>query len=155
MIDRPVYYVDSSVVGGSFDREFREPTRTFWQQAKAKRFAVLLSALVGKELAGAPEIVKRFYQTEVRQTASVVDITEEMVELANAYVAAGAVPSTYRDDAIHVAAATVSRAWAVVSWNFKHLVNIRRENIFNSVNILHGYRAIRIISPMEVIEDEG
>jgi predicted thioesterase len=83
-----------------------------------------------------------------------MDISEEMLDLAKAYVDSGAVSVGYQDDAIHVAAATISRVWAVVSWNFKHLVNIRRENIFNSVNVLHGYPSIRIISPLEVIEDE-
>ena len=83
--------------------------------------------------------------------SSEVRYSNEIEELADAHVNAGVVSVGYRDDAMHVAAATVGGARAVVSWNFGHLVNIKREDGFNSVNILHGYPPIRIISPWEVI----
>jgi hypothetical protein len=38
-----------------------------------------------------------------------------------------------------------------VSWNFKHLVNIRREDGFNAVNVLRGRPQVRIVSPKEII----
>ncbi len=56
-----------------------------------------------------------------------------------------------RDDARHVATATVHGVRLVVSWNFRHLVNVRREDGFNAVNLLHGWPAIRIVSPKEII----
>jgi hypothetical protein len=47
--------------------------------------------------------------------------------------------------------ATVHGVRLIVSWNFKHLVNVRREDGFNAVNILHGWPPVRIISPKEII----
>ena len=61
------------------------------------------------------------------------------------------VSSKYEDDARHVAACTVSRADLLVSWNFRHLVNVQRETAFNGVNLLQGYAAIRIVNPLEII----
>lgn len=57
----------------------------------------------------------------------------------------------YTDDARHVAACTVSKIDYLVSWNFRHLVNVQRETGFNAVNLLQGYRTIRIVNPLELI----
>jgi hypothetical protein len=50
-----------------------------------------------------------------------------------------------------VAAATVHRVDYIASWNFQHMVNVRREAAFNAVNLLQGYGSIRILSPLELI----
>jgi len=53
-----------------------------------------------------------------------------------------------------VAAATVARADAIVSWNFKHIVRLDRIRGFNAVNLMQGYGIITIVSPKEVNIDE-
>lgn len=150
----PVVYVDTSVIGGVLDEEFHEATGAFWDQAQSGKIRVVISPLVGREVAGAPENVRRFFDETVLAVADVVELTPEMQKLAEAYLHAEAVSPKYRDDALHVAAATLSPARVLVSWNFSHLVNIRREDIFNATNLLNGYPPIRIISPLEVIERE-
>ncbi len=60
-----------------------------------------------------------------------------------------------RVDALHVALASVAQAEVLVSWNFKHLVQLRRIRGFHAVNVLHGYPLLEIRSPREVIDDEG
>ena len=82
-------------------------------------------------------------------SAEEVDITSEMLRLQQAYLEAGVVTSRSAEDAMHVAAATVSGADAIVSWNFRHIVNIQKALAFNGVNMIQGYRPIQIISPME------
>ena len=52
----------------------------------------------------------------------------------------------------------VHRVSHLVSWNFKHLVNIEREKGFNAVNLLQGYPAVRIVAPTFLIhghEEKG
>jgi len=39
----------------------------------------------------------------------------------------------------------------VVSWNFKHLVNVRQEDGFNAADALHGWPPVRNVSPTEII----
>ena len=78
-------------------------------------------------------------------------MTDESEKLARAYVAAGVVSPNYADDARHVAIATIEQVGLVVSWNFRHLANHRRETGFNAVNRLQGYRPVRILTPMELI----
>ena len=78
---------------------------------------------------------------------------DEAESLAQAYVAAGVVTAKYADDARHVAIATVQGIAVIVSWNFHHLANLRREAGFNAVNLLQGYPQVRILSPLELIHE--
>ena len=69
-------------------------------------------------------------------------------------LAAGVVTPRFVDDALHVAMASVHGIRLIVSWNFKHLVNVRREDGLNAVNLLEGGPPIRIVSPKEIIYAE-
>jgi hypothetical protein len=78
-------------------------------------------------------------------------LTDEIEDLAEAYLLAGVVSGKYADDARHVALCTVHRVDHLVSWNFKHLVNVRRSAGFNAVNLLQGYATTSIVNPKELI----
>ena len=80
-----------------------------------------------------------------------LELTNRAEELAIAYVDSGIVTSKYVDDARHVAIATTHGIGVLVSWNFRHLANYRRESGFNQVNLENGYPAVRIISPLELV----
>jgi predicted nucleic acid-binding protein len=144
-------YVDSSVIGGYYDDEFQEATRTLWKQMEQGRFRFIASVLLQQEIEGAPVRVRRLMEQTFSQSESILPITSEAVSLAWAYLEHKVVPATYADDARHVAIAVVHRVTVIVSWNFKHLVNLRREAGFNSINILLGYPSVRIVSPLELI----
>jgi hypothetical protein len=55
---------------------------------------------------------------------------------------------------IHIATATVHKIDLLISWNFKHIVNIERIRGYNSINIKNGYQAIEIRSPKDLISHE-
>ena len=57
-------------------------------------------------------------------------------------------------DAQHIALASVVRADVLVSWNFKHIVNLNRIRLYNSVNMKLGYPLIDIRSPREVLNEK-
>ncbi|MCG3195791.1 MAG: hypothetical protein GHCLOJNM_00259 [bacterium] len=78
----------------------------------------------------------------------------EIQELARLYIASEALPPRSFDDATHIAYATVSGVDAVVSWNFRHMANMRRESLIQAVNLRQGFtKGMRIITPMEVLSD--
>jgi hypothetical protein len=70
--------------------------------------------------------------------------------LAEKYITAGAFTETMFNDAVHVAAATLTRQDVLVSWNFRHLVNRRRRAVVCGVNATEGLPAIDILSPPEL-----
>jgi len=59
-----------------------------------------------------------------------------------------------RSDALHVALATIGRVDVMVSWNFRHIVNLGRIRMFNAVNLEQGYGLIEIRTPREVLSGE-
>ncbi len=143
-------YLDTSVIGGYHDAEFMADTRALWRLREAGRFHFVTSQLVFQEIAGAPERVREL----MRATFTPGDVLEraaEAEELAQAYLAQKVVPLDYDDDARHVAICTVARIEYLVSCNFKHLANVRRETGFNAVNVLQGYRPVRIVAPTFLI----
>jgi hypothetical protein len=79
---------------------------------------------------------------------------EDSDTLAEQYIATGVVGKASFDDCRHIALATLAHADALVSWNFKHIVNLNRIHGYNGVNMLHGYPTIEIRTPDEVINDE-
>jgi len=146
-------YADTSVFGGVFDEEFALPSRAFFEQVRAYRFELISSALVVDELAEAPVQVSEFLQG-LAGHVQIHSIPGEAVELRNAYLAAGVVGRASRDDAQHVALATILDCWTIVSWNFRHIVHAQKIPLYNGVNKAHGYREIAIHTPQEVIEYE-
>nr|VFJ43411.1 MAG: hypothetical protein BECKFM1743A_GA0114220_100085 [Candidatus Kentron sp. FM]VFJ43857.1 MAG: hypothetical protein BECKFM1743C_GA0114222_100047 [Candidatus Kentron sp. FM]VFK05768.1 MAG: hypothetical protein BECKFM1743B_GA0114221_1000424 [Candidatus Kentron sp. FM] len=47
-----------------------------------------------------------------------------------------------------------SGAAVLVSWNFKHIVNLERIHGYNAVNLKQGYSMIEIRTPLEVLHYE-
>jgi hypothetical protein len=83
-----------------------------------------------------------------------MQLDAEARELAEGYIAAGVLTPRMRADAQHIAIATVGRVDVVVSWNFKHIVNLQRIQGYNSVNLRKGYPMVEIRTPREVLSDE-
>jgi len=71
------------------------------------------------------------------------------------YIKENVVGKTSREDCIHIALATINRADVLVSWNFKHIVNLSRIRGYNSVNLKTGYPTIEIRSPLDLIDYEN
>lgn len=67
------------------------------------------------------------------------------------YLKTKIIPKKYRDDWRHIAVAVVNDADVIVSWNCRHMANIEKKRMFNTVNLLLGYRQVDIVTPMEVI----
>jgi hypothetical protein len=78
-----------------------------------------------------------------------LEITDEAIDLATDYINEKVVGKTSFADCLHIAIATISRADFLISWNFKHIVNIERIRGYNSINIKKGYKQLEIRSPRE------
>ena len=143
-------YVDTSVFGGTQDEEFADASLRFFRDVARGRFVVLISAETLRELQGAPPNVRETLTRIPAESLEATPVTAEVEELADAYVAAGVLGDRYRADALHVAAASVARADLIVSWNFRHIVNLDRIRMYNGVNAIHGYSPIEIRSPLDL-----
>ncbi len=109
-------YLDTSVIGGYFDPEFRADTRALWRLRDAGYFQFVSSQLVFQEIAGAPEWVRQLMR-DTFDPRQVLERSAEVEELARDYLAQRIVPADYEDDARHVAICTVARIAHLVSWS--------------------------------------
>jgi len=82
-------------------------------------------------------------------------VNEEIIRLARIYVSDKIFPVNKIEDAIHAAAATVFEMDALISWNLKHLSNLKKMEMINGINMKEGYvKRLELITPMEVSDEE-
>ena len=142
-------YIDTSVFGGYYDEEFAEHTIPLFNRLKNNEFKLLFSSVTQDELNEAPERVKDLVKGLKKEWTEFLDLNDEATELATEYINEGVVGPISFADCLHIALATINRADYLISWNFKHIVNVDRIRGYNSINIKKGYKQLEIRSPRE------
>ena len=148
------FYFDTSVFGGVFDKEFEEDTLQLFERLKVGGIICVYSDLTENELLNAPQIVKLHFSSLPQQFMEYLKIDAEAINLAKQYIEKNVVGKTSYEDCLHIAMATIHKADILVSWNFKHIVNVYRIRGYNSVNLKNGYIQLEIRSPKEIIDYE-
>ena len=142
-------YIDTSVFGGYFDEEFMEHTIPLFNRIHSGEFIILYSTVTQEELEYAPEKIQNLVREIKVEQTEFIETTDEAIDLASEYVSEKVVGKTSFADCLHIALATINRADFLISWNFKHIVNIERIRGYNSINIKKGYKQLEIRSPRE------
>ena len=144
-------YIDTSVVGGFFDDEFKEPTQLLFKRLENNEVKFVISDLLELELIQAPKHVSELLLKYPGNRFERIELTEETMSLADKYIAGKVVGQTSLEDCRHIALATINRVDVLASWNFKHIVNLDRIKGYNSVNLKQGYPIIEIRTPQELV----
>lgn len=144
-------YIDTSVVGGYFDEEFKEATIKLFERLNNNEIIFVVSDLLDLELINAPQQVREHLLKYSADKFQRVELTEEAIKLADAYVIEKVVGQTSLEDCRHIAMATIHKVDVLASWNFKHIVNLDRIKGYNSVNLRLGYSMIEIRSPKDLV----
>jgi len=147
-------YLDTSAIGGYYDAEFMADTRELWRLMERGAYRFYTSRVALNELRGAPLAVRELSARTFADATRILDVSPEAFALARAYLTAGVVPARFSDDAAHVAVATCAGISLIASWNFKHLASFHRNERFNTVNLLHGWPAIRIVTPSVLLNPD-
>ena len=145
-------YIDTSVVGGFYDKEFDEGTKSFFKRVENSEVILVVSELLLAELLRAPERVRNHLNKYSKTQIEIVELTEESKLLADQYIAEKVVGATSKADCQHIAIATINKVDVLVSWNFKHIVNLKRIRGYNSVNLKNNYPMLEIRTPLEILE---
>jgi predicted nucleic acid-binding protein len=147
-------YVDTSVIGGCLDEEFAAESLALIERARRGEIVLVVSEVTELELTGARPEVRAVLEELPSECIERVELTPDATALAGQYIAAGVVSPKMRADARHIGIATVNRVDVLASWNFKHIVNLRRVHGYNSINLREGYSLLEIRSPRELINDD-
>ena len=151
---KPRLYFDTSVFGGVYDEEFEEISILLFEKVRLGDIICVYSDLSETELENAPQRVKDFFTDLPKEYTSKVEVTLEAFELAQKYLDEKVVGHTSADDCRHIATATINKVDYLISWNFKHIVNVFRIRGYNSINIRFGYSQLDIRSPKEIVNNE-
>ena len=149
-------YLDTSVIShlDAPDVPDREAdTKRLWERVKAGEFEVFISPVDVLELDACPE-PKRSALAKWLQSIpyTLLQQTDEVLELAAQYLKAGILPKKSTRDRLHIAYACVYNCDMIVSWNFEHMVNYKTISGVKGANALAGYKEMPIYSPTMLIE---
>jgi hypothetical protein len=144
-------YIDTSVVGGYYDEEFKEDTVKLFERFENDEIIFVVSDLLDLELLDAPQKVKELLLKYSPDKFERIELTEEAVKLADTYIKEKVVGPTNITDWRHIALATINKVDVLSSWNFKHIVNLDKIKGYNSVNLRLGYMIVEIRSPKDLI----
>jgi hypothetical protein len=151
---RPRIFIDTSVIGGCLDDEFDFTSRLLFSEFREGRAVAVVSSLTLEELDLAPPEVKALLPELPEGSVEYVDLDDDAARLADNYVADGVVGQGSLADARQVAIATVNKVDVIVSWNFRHIVNLGRIRLFTATNLKHGLATPEIRSPLEVLSQD-
>ena len=152
-------YIETSVwgmVAPGQSPALQEPTLEFLDACTARQHQPYISAVVADELRRADEAVRKI--TIARLGAidpTVLELTPRSEALAERFVREGILSARRLDDARHVACALAHELELLVSWNYRHIANVRKSEAFNAIAVLGGVRGdLEIHTPLEVLEWE-
>jgi predicted nucleic acid-binding protein len=155
---KPRIYLDTSVIShlDAPDVPDKEAdTRRLWEDIKAGKYEVFISNLTLVEMRNCPEPKRSFMREAITQISSVhIERNDESQHLSDLYVKIGGLPPKSKDDATHIAIATVYECDIILSWNFRHIVNFRAMKAVDAINTMEGYRLLKILSPTMLINEE-
>ena len=152
-------YLDTSVVSHLLQEDVPEKmadTRQLWEMFKAGKYDVYLSTVTLKEIQNCPEPKKTQMIDYLNQIQYItLDITEDVISVANKIIDMGILTQKSFDDCQHIGVAVINECDCIISWNFKHIVNVKTIRGVRAITNLEGYRMIEIWNPSVLLESEG
>ena len=158
MAEKLKVYLDTSVISHLAQEDVPEKmadTLKLWDMFKAGKYNVYLSTVTLEEISDCPEPKKSKlfdYLGQIDYTP--IEITTDMSEIAQQLINMGILTKKSYDDCQHIAAAVIYECDCIISWNFKHIVNIKTIRGVRAITNLNGYKPIEILNPSVLLESE-
>ena len=147
-------YLETSVVGAYLDNgePFRRDLTIRWWEHEMSEYRATVSPLVTRELERLPEPHRTAYLKLVAPVEQ-LEMTDEATILAEGYISRGIFHRKYIGDALHVAVASVHKIDYLVTWNFGHLANVRRQARIRLFNTAAGFFVPMIVTPEFLVSE--
>jgi len=129
-------------------------TLKLWEDIKKQKYEVFISQLTFDEIYRCYQpkqdiLLQHINDIEVTE----IKITDDVEELAQIIIETGILKQNDFDDSLHIAFAIVNNCDYIVSWNFKHMVNVNTNRCIHSITISQGYKTIGLIPPTMLLEE--
>jgi len=153
----PKIYLETTMFNYYFDseRDAHADTVQLFEEVMSGKYQAFTSMYAIGELERAPlEKSQKMIGLIKQYNITVLQYSDEANILATMYQEQGILPARSTTDARHIAIAAVNDLDMILSLNFEHIVRKKTVIMTGSVNALHGYKAVDIRSPMEVVDRE-
>ena len=151
-------YLDTSVIiylDQQDAPERMQETKEVWDCLKTGRYDIYISDLVLDEISHCKEDKQKILLSYLQQIEyTMIQIGENTIELAEKFIDFGILKRKNFDDCRHMAAAILSGCDVIVSWNFKHLVNVKTVRGIKVVTTMEGYKDLLIYPPSALLGEE-
>ncbi len=121
-----------------------------WWEARRRSFDLFISELVIRE-AGAGDAGAAKKRLDALKKIALLELNEETLHLAGNLVQQGPIPERSKEDALHIAVATVHGMDYLLTWNCRHIANAEMRKGVASVCMSLGYEAPTISTPEELM----
>ncbi|HKR59236.1 MAG TPA: type II toxin-antitoxin system VapC family toxin [Pyrinomonadaceae bacterium] len=147
-------YLETSVIGAYLDNgePFRRDLTIRWWEHEMTDYRAVVSPLVTRELERVPQPHQRSYLKLIASLEQ-VELTDEVAILADGYISRGIFHRKYIADAVHVALASYHKIDYLVTWNFGHLANVRRQARIRLFNTAAGFYVPMIVTPEFLVSE--
>ena len=151
-------YLDTSVISYLMQTDAPErmvKTLQLWEKFKKGAFDVCLSQVTLTEISKCDLVKFNFLLEKLAEIEYITyELNDEVYKLANEVIEKGILTEKSFDDCTHIAAAIVNNCDVIISWNFKHMVNIKTIKGIRIITNLKGYNSIEIMTPEILLEME-
>ena len=151
-------YLDTSVISHLLQEDVPEKmadTRQLWEMFRDKKYDVYLSTVTLEEIEACPEPKRdQLYNYLEQVEYTLIEIDNDALEVAEQIIEIGILTRKSYDDCQHIGAAIVNECDCIISWNFKHIVNIKTIRGVRAITNLKGYKPIEILNPSVLLESE-
>ena len=88
---------------------------------------------------------------DLLREAELFPLNERILGVARLLMVPGAIPEKAAPDAVHIAAAAVAECDFLLTWNFRHIANVRIRREVERILARHGYTGTTICTPEELV----
>lgn len=141
-------YLETSVIGAYLDNgePFRRDLTIRWWEHELAEYDAFVSILVQRELEHLSEPHRTGY-LKLIESMTTLGLPEEAAILAEGYISRGIFHRKFMADALHVALASIHKIDYLVTWNFGHLANVRKQARIRLFNTAAGFFSPVIVTP--------
>ena len=149
-------YLETTVIGAYLDNgdPFRRDLTMRWFERELDEYRVCTSTVVRRELERIDEPHRSGYLRLLTGLES-LELTDETAILAEGYISRGIFHRKFIADALHVALASFHKIDYVVTWNFGHLANVRKQARLKMFNAAAGFFSPSIVTPEFLVHEVG
>ncbi|MBD2773071.1 PIN domain-containing protein [Iningainema tapete] len=121
-----------------------------WWQNYSSSFVLYASEVVEDEAAKGDRAIAT-QRLELLRALMLLELTEEALELSQAFLSQSNLPPKAANDALHMALATVYGLDYLLTWNCKHMANAQIQRKLSQISSALGYVLPIICTPYELM----